>query len=166
MNRQHVEDAFASLKIALAEPTEPAWLHTARGELGVRELPGSAHSDRVLEYLSVCHKAEGGNLGDWGAGRDETPWCSAFVNWCLLRAGIEGTRNATARSWLNWGRHASVLEPGCIVVLKRAGGGHVGFYVKDTEGPGVLLLGGNQGDRVSLRQYPLDRVIGARLPPA
>ena len=164
MNRQHVENAIASLKLALdSEAESPPWMDTARGELGVRELPGAAHSDRVLEYLDVCRKDVGGNLGNWGAGRDETPWCSAFVNWCLLRSGIEGTRNAAARSWLKWGRHETVMQPGCIVVLSRDGGGHVGFYVA-SDGERVTLLGGNQGDRVSVASYPLDRVVGVRWP--
>src|SRR5215472_3935104 len=30
---------------------------------------------------------------------DTTAWCSAFVNWCLQRSGISGTRNAGSQSF-------------------------------------------------------------------
>ena len=49
---------------------------------------------------------------------DETPWCSAFVNYCMEQAGIRGTRKANARSWLDWG-DMSLRSPqlGCVVIL-------------------------------------------------
>lgn len=141
------------------------WMDIARAELGVRELPGDANEAQVLAYLATCHRSAGGNLGDWAAGRDQTPWCSAFVNWCLLRAGIEGTRNAAARSWLVWGEECHPPRPGAIAVLTRDGGGHVAFVDSVDEVAGTVALhGGNQGNAVSVKPYPLSRVIGFRWP--
>ena len=59
-----------------------AWLGVAARERGVGGLPGPANNQRVLEYLRSTS-----NLGDLATSRDETSWCSAFVNWCLEQAG-------------------------------------------------------------------------------
>lgn len=161
------ELAIADLRAELehATPTIPPWMHAAMGELGVREIPGAANSDRVLEYLETCHRDRGGNLGDWATGRDETAWCSAFQCWCLLRAGIEPTRHAAARSWRSWGVECQP-RVGCIVVLARDGGGHVGMEHELDDKPGVVLIGGNQGDQVSIKRYAESRVLTRRWPVA
>jgi hypothetical protein len=87
------------------------WLGVAAGEGGVGSLPGRENNLRVLEYLRSTD-----NLGALATSRDETSWCSAFVNWCLKRAGHEGTGSALALSWLRWGgRHA---KRGCIVTSR------------------------------------------------
>ncbi len=98
--------------------------------------------------------------------RDETAWCSAFVNWCMHNAGFPRTGIALARSWLQWGTSLGSPLYGCVTVLRRpGGGGHVAFYV----GPGqdrneILLLGGNQGDAINVSSYSRDRLLGSRWP--
>ena len=94
---------------------------------------------------------------------DETPWCSAFVNYCMEQAGIQGTRRADARSWLRWGRSClGGPQFGCVVVLWRddpaSKKGHVGFYT-GFRGKKLLLLGGNQGNTVSVSEFPKSRVL-------
>ncbi len=64
---------------------------------GVEELPGAAHNPRILEY----HRTT--TLGHGAASKDETPWCSSFVNFCMVMSGFRGTNSASARSWLKWG---------------------------------------------------------------
>jgi uncharacterized protein (TIGR02594 family) len=103
------------------------------------------------------------------AASDQTPWCSAFVNYCMEQAGIRGTRRANARSWLDWGEMSMGLpEFGCVVVLWRESPssikGHVGFYT-GFRGDKLLLLGGNQGHAVSVAEYPKSRLLGYRWPP-
>ena len=131
------------------------WFEVALGELGVCETPGREHTYRILEYHSTT------TLGDWGRSRDETPWCSSYVNWCVSQY-VDGTDDALARSWLTWGVEC---EPqlGCVCVIRRRrkgsdrrtgsrGGYHVGFYVNRTRG-GVVLLSGNAQDRVGIDSY-------------
>lgn len=84
----------------------------------------------------------------------------------MEQARIRGTNRANARSWLNWG--GMCLERpayGAVTVLwrvrRRHWKGHVGFYVGQ-EGSNLLLLGGNQGNAVSIRSYPADRLLGYR----
>lgn len=138
---------------------KPAWMIVAERELarGVREVPGARHDPRVLKYhaATTLH-----------ATSDEVPWCSAFVNWCLVSAAIAGTRSAAARSWLTWGVALEAPRFGAITVLQRGTNpaqGHVGFYV-DARSDAVLLLGGNQGNAVSMAAYPRGRVLGFRWP--
>jgi uncharacterized protein (TIGR02594 family) len=136
------------------------WMEIARHEQGVAEVPGSGDNPRIVEYL------ESTTLGAPENQNDETPWCSAFVNWCIEQAGLEGTRSAWARSWLEWGREPVTEDEwtGCVVILERgANSGHVGF-LNDWDDGRVELLGGNQGDRVCLAWFPNERVLGFRVP--
>lgn len=142
---------------AHVSPDDSPWLSIAEAEVGVEEQPGSNHEDRILEYHGTCTLK---------AKTDEVPWCSAFANWALLQAGIIGTRLANVRSFLNWGQELSEPVRGCIVVLSRGrspASGHVGFFVS-REGGRVLLLGGNQRNRVSKAWYPGSAVLGYRWP--
>jgi len=134
------------------------WMRVALREIGVKELPGEASNPRIVEYLKAV------NLGLKDALSDETPWCSAFVNWCLRQVGIEGTNNAWARSWLNWGKRIEEPVRGCITILKRGEiNGHVGFFIRLSD-YNIWLLGGNQNNRVSIAKYPIERILGYRLP--
>jgi len=142
----------------------PTWVPIATAENGVRDYPGPQYHPRVVEYL---------NTTGWQANEDETSWCSAFVNWCMLKAGFPGTNNAAARSWLSYGRQLNVPRPGCIVVLWRESPqswkGHVGFFQGWNESGRVRLLGGNQGggvdwDEVCVTSFPRDRILSYRWP--
>jgi uncharacterized protein (TIGR02594 family) len=137
--------------------TDTAWMQIARAELGISEIIGPADNPRIVAYHATTTLQ---------SKDDETPWCSAFVNWCLAQAGIKGTWAANARSWINWGRFEG-RKPGAIVVLWRgspdAATGHVGF-VDRIEADKVWILGGNQGDRVSIAPFPLSRVLAFRWP--
>lgn len=116
-------------------------------------MPGAKHNKRIVEY----HQRTKLRAKD-----DETPWCSSFVNWCLANAGYPITESAAARSWTNYGASTTPHE-GCIVVLTRTGGGHVGFYVRETS-KYVYILGGNQSNKVSIAGYDKGRIIAYRLP--
>ena len=139
---------------------DPQWLYIARKELGVKETPGPGSTSRIDEYLSETRLPE-------GMINDATPWCAAFVCWCLERAGIPSTKRASARSYLHWGRKLDEPQLGCIVVFSRPsagpGSGHVAFYV-GTEADQVRVLGGNQRDQVCERLYPASRVLSYRWP--
>lgn len=144
---------------------KPKWLDIAEGEIGQKEVVGG-ENPRIIEYHSSCtlHAKE-----------DEVPWCSAFVNWCLLQAGIIGTNNALAKSWLGWGEMIAEPVLGCIVVIKKNEAGedtvtgsstgyHVGFFVmKDDR---IHLLGGNQSDQVKISSFGLTsyEIVGYRMP--
>ncbi len=132
------------------------WMDYAQAERGTAEVPGPGSSARVLEYLRTT------SLTAAMAADDETPWCSAFVNWCMGQAGIKGTGSAAARSWLSWGEPLTEPVRGCVTVLSRGDGGHVGFYLR-TVGSRIHLLGGNQGNAVRVADYDRSRLLGYRI---
>ena len=141
------------------------WMAIAEGELGVSEVPGTGNNPRVVEYLQTTT-----NLSKAAVSKDETPWCSAFVNWCLAQAGYERTKNALARSWLSWGQPITTPRRGCIVVFQRETNfGHVGFYLEETEAD-IQVLGGNQQNletkifEVGKKYYPKSELLGYRIP--
>lgn len=124
-------------------------------EEGVSEILGSAKNNpKIVEYHQAC---------DLKAKDDETAWCSAFVNWCVQRAGGKGTRSAMARSWLDWGQKSDGNE-GDIVILRRGKNpiqGHVGFLVSKGWFT-VTVFGGNQNNCVCYSTYLRLFVLGYR----
>lgn len=126
-------------------------------ELGEQEIKGEAHNPRILEYQATTKLA---------ATTDESPWCAAFVCWCLEKAGIGSTKASNAQSYLKWGQEVTAPYEGCIVVLRRGKlpwQGHVGFLVKITD-KAVFVLGGNQKDMVCVQEFPIYRVMDFREP--
>lgn len=144
---------------SLLQPNEEfPWMPVAIHEIGVKETPGAGDNPRVVEYLRST------SLDSASASNDETPWCSAFVNWCVERSGFAATDSAWARSWLNWGKKITEPRRGCIVIFERGtSSGHVAFYIGE-EGDYYKVLGGNQHDEVCITKYPKSRLLGFRVP--
>jgi uncharacterized protein (TIGR02594 family) len=152
-----VQEACRALGLSEQDVIAAPWLIRAYAELGTQEVPGSGDSPRIVEYLAAV-----GEPAD-----DEIPWCSAFLQWVMTEEGIKGTGKANARSWLDWGLKANGPRPGAVTVLWRdspkSWKGHVGFFIRKL-GKQVLLLGGNQGDRVCLLSHADSRVLDYRWP--
>jgi len=131
-------------------------LRIAEGEMGIAELPGDENTARILEYHAET---------SLGATSDAVPWCSSFVNWVVIKAGLKGTKSAAAQSWLRWGVELETPVKGCIVVFSRVSGGHVGFFVGETD-KHIFCLGGNQRDSVNISAYKKERFLSYRGIPA
>lgn len=136
---------------------EANWLEVARRELGIHETPGPKATERITEYLKTTTVPKGMSESD------ETPWCAAFVNWCMIQAGVHGTNSAMAASWRSFGVPCEP-KPGAVVVIQQkvqgkdpatgsTSGMHVGFFLEQDAG-GVVLLGGNQHDSVKISRFP------------
>lgn len=95
-----------------------------------------------------------------------TAWCAAFVDATLAQAGQKGTGKLNARSYLDWGQEVSEPQVGDIAVFSRGDPngwqGHVGFYQGRNPDGTINVLGGNQGDSVSVQAYSPDRLLGYR----
>lgn len=138
--------------------SEPAWLTEARKLIGVREIPGVNHHPLIVQMWRSIKRS--------GIKDDETPWCAAFVGHCLERVGIVSSRFESARSYMQWGQALHRPALGCVVVLARNGGGHVGFLTGVSMDGDLLILGGNQGNEVNIRKFPRARLLGYRWPTA
>lgn len=131
----------------------------AREYIGLEEYPGARHNPTIVEFAAVTGNA-------W-IKDDETPWCASFVGAVLAQVGAQGTGRLNARSYMDWG-HAVDLDDammGDVVVFWRGSRdgwqGHVGFYAGQ-QGDNVLVLGGNQGNTVSIAPYAKARLLGVR----
>lgn len=137
------------------------WIPFALGKLGTAEIVGDKDNPDIVEF----HQATGLKAQD-----DETAWCGAFVAWSLQKAKVpyNAAHAASARSWLSFGQPLTTPRPGCVVVFWRgsrtAATGHVAFYIGEDDKGRVWVLGGNQGNSVSIAPYPKDRVLGYRWP--
>lgn len=136
-------------------------LRIAKGELGQTEIKGPADNPRVIEYQK-CTDLK------WFSD-DELAWCSCFMNWVCKQAGISGTGDAMARSWMRWGKPLEFSEvmPGDVVVFARGSdgvSGHVALvYSKpSSENDLIQILGGNQHDCVCIETVGRGRVLGYR----
>lgn len=139
----------------------------AQRYIGVKEVPGHLSNPTIIAMLQLD--------AGWPQ-EDEVAWCSAFVNWFAWMLRLPRTKSLRARSWLQIGEgisDARLAEAGFdVVVLKRGGGhqpgpevleatGHVGFFA-GYDGNKVLVLGGNQGNAVSVASFNALDVLGIR----
>lgn len=134
----------------------------AHAHLGVQEWAGAKHNPAILDLWK--------DAGIEGITDDETPWCAAFVGAVLGEVGLRGTGKPNARSYATWGEEVAFADAqvGDVVVFWRGKPkgwqGHVGFYAGRV-GNKIKVLGGNQGNRVSIADYDTSRLLAVRRAP-
>jgi uncharacterized protein (TIGR02594 family) len=132
--------------------TATPWMEVAKGQLGVSEIPGKKNNPQIIEY----HSATTLHAKD-----DETAWCSSFVNWTLKTIGIKGTNSASALSWRKWGQLLKKPAFGSIAILNYGKGkGHVGFVAGINPKGSLVLLGGNQSNKVKYSVFSSAKIVG------
>lgn len=141
----------------LAQEGAPRHLVKALELYGITEVVGPKHNPVILNWakevdLEDKYKA------------DETPWCGLFVAVVMKRASRPIVKDPLwARNWMNFGLTSIVPMLGDVLVFGRDGGGHVGFYVGEDK-KNYFVLGGNQGNQVSIAKIAKSRLLGARMP--
>jgi uncharacterized protein (TIGR02594 family) len=132
----------------------------ANDYLGLEEWPGARHNPQVVGFAEA--------VGHAWVQDDETPWCASFVGAVLAQVGLPHTGKLNARSYLDWGVPVDLAdaEQGDVVVFSRGDPngwqGHVAFFHGIDSSGNILVLGGNQGNRVSIAPYPRSRLLGVR----
>jgi uncharacterized protein (TIGR02594 family) len=140
-------------------------LEVAKRFIGLKEVPGTAANPQIVAMLE---------LEDKSIQSDEVAWCSAFVNYVTFLLGLPRSKSLAARSWLLVGTPVALADakPDCdVVIFKRAGGtegpevinapGHVAFFVAELPN-GIQVIGGNQGNAVSISTFPKEQLLGVR----
>lgn len=136
------------------------WMTYARSLIGVREVPGAGNSATIMGWA----KKLGAKILGITYAADSVPWCGLFCAHVMDHAGIKPPAIAVrASEWGKWGRQLVAPRPGCILTFTRAGGGHVGFYVGEDD-THLHVLGGNQGDAVSITRIAKSRLSEMRWP--
>lgn len=143
---------------------ELSWVKLAREFIGQREIKGERHNPIIIEWLDDMGRFTKEARAWWRD--DETPWCGLFVGWTLGQSGRYVVKEwYRAKEWATKDL-TQLARPayGCLAVLDRRGGGHVGFVVgKDTAG-NIMLLGGNQGDMVQISPFAPERITSYHWP--
>lgn len=144
----------------LAKEPAPRMLLEGLETFGTIEGPGAEDNPVIMAWakeVGVPRIAEVFNS-------DAVPWCGLWMAVVAHRAGKPVNANALwARSWLSWGnRVANDPKLGDVLVFRRGEtSGHVGLYVGEDRGA-FHVLGGNQGDAVSIVRIARSRLLGAR----
>ena len=129
----------------------------AQSKLGLKEIKGAKHNPQIIEMFAA--------VGHSWIDNDETAWCAAFVGWCLKSAGIPHLNEVAARKYEKYGTETKTPKVGDIVILWRGSPaswmGHAGFLHSMDEAH-ISILGGNQGNEVSIRKYPRNRLLSFR----
>lgn len=136
------------------------WLNIAQNLIDVKERVGAASNPLILDWTRALHIPFAG---------DSQPWCGLFVAHCLRASLPEEPfpiHLLSARSWLRFGR-SSCTQMGAVMIFWRerpdSWKGHVGFCVGEDDRH-FHILGGNQGDSVSVAAIDRRRLLEARWP--
>ena len=131
------------------------YMKEAKSYLGTKEIKGLKHNELIVKWWI--------KLGAWFRD-DETPWCGLFAAICLKNTGHEVPKQFyRALKWLEYGLPCSA-GVGAIAVMKRQGGGHVAFVAGRTKDGKIVLLGGNQGDKVCYAAVSAKDILTYRRP--
>lgn len=143
----------------------PSWIRKAKSYKGESE--GGVRMVKDHPFIKELFQSLG-TYDEWA--HDKTiataNWCAAFVSYCLKNSGqqsLSGYPGGRARAYADFGTQLDRPAYGAIVVLKRGGAGHVGFVV-GMKGKRPIVLGGNQGNKVSEVPYS-SQVLAYVAPP-
>ena len=102
--------------------------------------------------------------------RRNCPWCGDFVQTAIkrnVRREAIPENPYLARAWAKFGITVSPPTYGAVMVFWRKSSdsiyGHVGFYTAEDRSA-YHILGGNQGNKVSVARIAKHRLIAARWP--
>ena len=134
------------------------WFEEGKRKMGLME---KGNNKSLWDWL----RSDKRSVGD----PSKLPWCGDFVETCLaltLPKEVLLINPYLARNWSKWGVPCEVMK-GAVVSFWRGsrGGisGHVGFVAGQSKG-NIYVLGGNQGDRVSIMPLSKDRMLATRWP--
>lgn len=144
----------SSAKVKFAEAYK-----TAQAQIGVTEKLIGSNSVIEMYHAYASKDNKRGTT-------DDVAWCASFMCYCLEVNGLESTNSKSARSYEKYGVATKEPREGDIVVFwrgsKSSGKGHVGFFKGFDKNGDIIVLGGNQGNKVCYAVYPKAQLIGFR----
>ena len=123
------------------------------------------HETHDKSALTDWLRSDGQRLGDV----EKMPWCGDYTETAIKKSlpdepfvGAVGKNPYWARNWLKFGKPVDPCY-GAVIVFSRGKGGHVGFVVGEDD-TDYYVLGGNQGNAVSIVRISKDRFLGCTWP--
>lgn len=134
-------------------------LNIAASNYGLQDIAGDSSNIEILRFFTETNHAE---IVD-----DETSWCSSYLCWCAQNVKLEGSASLLARSWLDIGVPVEKPKTGDVVIFwrekEKSWQGHVSIFInEDSVTHQIYCLGGNQDDKVCVKSYPSQQVLGYR----
>jgi uncharacterized protein (TIGR02594 family) len=111
------------------------------------------------DVVSEARRYIGGNPTGRGS-----LWCARFMNMVLARSGHHGTGSDMASSFASYGQRVSGPQIGAIAVMGRRGGGHVGVVSGIDANGNVMLVSGNNRNRVAEAPVSRGRIYAYVMP--
>ncbi|NQE60948.1 TIGR02594 family protein [Caulobacter sp. RHG1] len=136
----------------------PKMVTSALESYGVKETQGPGNTPEIMAWATQT-----GLRSSYNA--DAIPWCGLFMAYVAKSSGKAFPKDPLwALNWSKFGEDGGQPELGDVLVFVRKGGGHVGLYIgEDSEC--YHVLGGNQGDAVSITRIDKERLYAVRQPP-
>jgi uncharacterized protein (TIGR02594 family) len=142
----------------------PRHLQIALDFMGVAEIVGKGSNPLILSWAKEL------GLSDVYED-DDTAWCGLFFAICAKRAGRELPVFKDKYDYLRALKYAGIWLPvmrggeglGDVLIFQRPQGGHIGFYVGESKNT-YYVIGGNQGNKVSISEIAKDRCVAIRRP--
>lgn len=134
------------------------WLDVAESYIGLEEVEGGRSNPEILVWAK--------ELNQKYYTTDSIPWCGLFAGVCLTRGGVDVKKQVPNMLWARDYMKLGVDSDPCfgaVMVFTRDGGGHVAFYISEDDDY-YHVLGGNQGDKVSVIRHRKSALLGARWP--
>lgn len=136
------------------------WYDEAIRLVGLREDPTGASTPEILGWAEDL---------DLDYTSDDIPWCGLFVAHCIGSTLPDEALPENPLGSRSWERFGVPVEPqkGALLTFWRespaSGLGHACFCqsVADTH---FIVVGGNQGDAVTVTRVPKERHVGSRWP--
>lgn len=132
---------------------------------GVAEVVGKGSNATIIGWRDELNQ-NGVRIA--GYSDDDIPWCGLFaavVVFRRARVAAEVVKDSLwALNWASYGVKSPKASLGDVLVFKRPSGGHVGFYIAE-DAACYHVLGGNQGNRVSVTRIAKNRCVAVRRPP-
>lgn len=144
------------------EPYLPRHLIEALNLLGTIETPGAGNNPTIMAWRDELNAA-GYKITGYSA--DSVPWCGLFIAIVMHRAGRTPVDAPLwALNWAKFGEAGGQPDLGDVLTFKRDGGGHVALMVAEDMAGYYHVLGGNQGDKVSIMRIAKARMYSCRQP--
>jgi uncharacterized protein (TIGR02594 family) len=117
-------------------------------EIGVKEVTGSKSNPMVVKYYSYERTKRGS---------DPINWSSAFVSYCIEKAGLKSIDCNSSIAFKDWGIRSFIPVPGDVIVFEN----HCGIFVEEKNGL-LIVIGANKQNEVCAKGFPFSEVIAIR----
>ena len=137
---------------------DPVWLTEIHKWKGITETPGDENTAWIEDSFRMC------GLPEHLMSDDKTSWCSAGLNKIFNAVGLQGTMDARAYSWHNYGASIRTARRGALCLFFDGTNYHVTLLEKavplvlnDIEY--YLCIGCNQSNRIKVSPYPVKNLV-------